>query len=227
MVQLRWLGHAAWEISSREGILLIDPFLSQNPASPIKPQDVAKCDAILVSHDHFDHMGDAVELSKRFNAPVVAVFETANKAEQAGAKALGANLGGTLALGRIKVTLVPALHSGTSNPSGFIVETEGVRVYHSGDTALSAEMQMIGAIFKPHVALLPIGGHYTMDYLQAAEAVRLLRPRVAIPMHYNTWPQISQDPQLFAQQVKRLRRATKVVVLRPGESYSYMAKSAA
>jgi L-ascorbate metabolism protein UlaG (beta-lactamase superfamily) len=222
VVTLRWLGHAAWEISFEKEVLLVDPFLSQNPLAPLKPEEVKKCDAILVSHDHFDHVGDSVELSKRFNAPVVAVFETASKAEQAGAKAMGCNVGGTVMVGSVKVTVVPAVHSGASNPSGFVIGGDGVRIYHAGDTALSQEMQVIGSFYKPHVALLPIGGYYTMDPEQAAEAVRLVRPRVVIPMHYNTWPPISQDPQRFVALVKKARKATKVVVLKPGETYTYV-----
>ncbi|MER3601560.1 MAG: metal-dependent hydrolase [Nitrososphaerota archaeon] len=221
MVELKWLGHAAWEISSKDGVLLIDPFLSGNPLAPFGPEAVQRCDGILVSHDHSDHFGDAPELAKKLGAPVVAMFETAAKAEQAGAKAIGANIGGTVTIAGFRVTLVPALHSGGSNPSGFIVETEGIRIYHAGDTGLSLEMQLIGQLYRPSIALLPIGGHYTMDPAQAAQAIRLLKPRVAIPMHYNTWPPISQDPKLFEELVRRAKARAKVIILKPGESYKY------
>ncbi|KSW11954.1 metal-dependent hydrolase [Pyrodictium occultum] len=229
MGYVRWLGHSAFELEIDGYRLLIDPWLT-NPMSPVGVKEYkGKIDLIIVTHDHADHLGDALELLKlNPDAKFAAVYELANYvAEQLGDRSgriIGANIGGPLKLPGIslKVMFFPATHScGRGTPTSVVVSGREATVFHAGDTGLFAEMQFIGELYRPDIALLPIGGHFTMDVYQAAKAVELLRPRVAIPMHYNTFPVIEADPQEFAKYVAERGLETKVVVLKPGEYYRF------
>ncbi len=216
-VNIKWLGHAAFEISDQKTTVLIDPWLT-NPLSPVKPENV-KPDYIVVTHDHSDHLGEAVEISKRTGAPIICVYELANHIIKSGGKAIGMNIGGPAVLNNeLKVYLTQAFHSSTyGSPTGAVIFMNGIRIYHAGDTGLFGDMRLIGEIYDPDVALLPIGGFFTMNAEQAAIAVQLIAPRYAIPMHYNTFDVIKQDPHLFEEAVKKLRPSTEVIILKPGE----------
>ncbi len=216
-IKIKWLGHAAFEISDQKTTVLIDPWLT-NPLSPVKPQEV-KPDYIIVTHDHSDHLGEAVEISKRTGAQIIGVFELANYISQNGGNSIGMNIGGPAVLkDGLTVYLTQAFHSSThGSPTGAVIFMNGLRIYHAGDTGLFGDMKLIGEVYNPDVALLPIGGFFTMNPEQAAIAVQLLSPRYAIPMHYNTFDVIKQDPQVFEEKVKKLRPSTEVLILKPGE----------
>jgi len=226
MGYLVYYGHSAFELNVSGRKVLIDPWLS-NPLSPVKPEAVIGVDYILVTHDHDDHLGDAVEIMKRNpKARLVATFELANYVGELikdEGRVIGGNMGGPIVLEPgLRVALVPANHTSSRGaPTGVVVMSDEGVVYHAGDTGITAEMALIGEIYRPDIALLPIGGHFTMDHNEAAKAVELLRPRVAIPMHYGTFPVLYGDPNEFARIVTSRGLPTKVVILRPGERFEF------
>ncbi len=222
-MKITWLGHAAFLLEGSKRVV-IDPFISGNPTAPVKPDDL-DVDLILVTHGHGDHVGDAVEISKRCKAPVVCIYELSVLLSRRGAETIGMNIGGTLKLDDVKVTMVKAVHSAdvveneivsAGDPAGFVVEMDGITVYHAGDTDVFMDMQLIGELYKPKVALLPIGDFYTMGIRGALKALELIRPEIAIPMHYNTFPPIRQNPEEFKEKAEKI--GVKVIVLNPGES---------
>ncbi|WP_457550500.1 metal-dependent hydrolase [Archaeoglobus sp.] len=221
-MKITWLGHACFLLEGTKKIV-IDPFLDGNPTAPLKPEEI-DVDLILVTHGHGDHLGDAESISKRCKAPIVAVYELAVYLANRGCETIGMNIGGTLDYEGVKVSMVNAVHSadvvgeGVSGGKavGYVVE-DGVSVYHAGDTDVFMDMQLIGEIYKPKVALLPIGGFYTMTPKTALKAIELLKPEVVVPMHYNTFPPIKQNPEDFKKEAEKL--GVKVVVLKPGESF--------
>ncbi|MEM0121136.1 MAG: metal-dependent hydrolase [Thermoprotei archaeon] len=225
MVKIRYLGHACFTISDRDKTVLIDPFLSNNPLAAQKPDSV-KTDLILVTHGHFDHSGDAVTISSRTSAPIYTTFELASRLEALGAKIVGGNHGGSNDFGFAKVKICWAVHSSSfgerldyaGNPCSFVIDIGGKSIYHAGDPDLFGDMKIIGERHKLDVALLPIGGFFTMDEDDATVAVEYLKPKFVIPMHYNTWPQIKADPLSFKRKVES-KTNTKCVVLKPGEEF--------
>ena len=167
-------------------------------------------------------MGDAVAISRRTGAPIVATYELAQRVAREGAKSVGMNIGGTVKFEGIEISMVPAFHTcEVGAPTGFVIRGEGKSVYHAGDTGLFYDMKVIGEVYRPTVALLPVGGHFTMDPDLAAIAVEYLRPKYAIPMHYNTFDIIKQDPARFAELVKERGLDTEVVILKPGEAFDF------
>ncbi len=229
MGYIKWFGHSAFEILLDGYRVLVDPWIS-NPKSPISVSEYKEhVDLIIVTHDHGDHTGDVVELMKRNkDARLVAVYELANSlAEKIGdsSRAIGANIGGPVKIEGVglKVMFFPATHSATfgGTPTSVLLQGKEASIYHAGDTGLTAEMQLIGELYTVDIALLPIGGHFTMDSYQAAKAAQLLRAKVAIPMHYDTFPVIQADPNEFAEYVKKMSPETKVVILRPGEKFEF------
>lgn len=224
-MKVTWLGHAAFLLEG-ENRVLVDPFLTGNPAAVKKPEEV-ECDIVCVTHAHADHYGDVEEVAKRNGAPIVGIFEVATRAQARGSKVIGMNIGGSTKVKNTRITMTNAIHSscfvgnGTieagGSPAGYIIDS-GSRVYHSGDTAVFGDMQLIGELYEPELALLPIGDFYTMGPMEAAKAVELLGVERAIPMHYNTFDVIQQDPGRFKDLVAK-RTDSAVVVLDPGESY--------
>ena len=229
MGYVRWLGHSAFELYIDGYRILVDPWL-ENPMSPVRVDEYRdNVDLIIVTHDHLDHTGNSVELMKlNPRAKLVAVYELANYlGEQLGQpdRVVGANIGGPVRIPGVdlKVMFFPATHSATRGgaPTSVLVSGREASVYHAGDTGLVAEMQLVGELYSIDIALLPIGGHFTMDALQAAKAAQMLRAKVAIPMHYNTFPVIQADPEEFVKHVAKLSPSTRVVVLKPGERYEF------
>ncbi|NJE49904.1 metal-dependent hydrolase [Thermococcus sp. 9N3] len=219
MVKVKFLGHAAFLIEGSKRIL-IDPFLTGNPQAAVKPEEV-EADLILVTHAHGDHIGDAVEIAKRTGAKIVAMYDIANYiSEQGNVEVIGMNYGPTEVDG-VGIVQVPAWHSSSDgkysigNPCGYIVKLDGKTIYHAGDTFVFLDMGLFSELYGPiDVALLPIGGHFTMGPKEAAKAVELLKPKKVVPMHYNTWPPISADPEEFK---KLVGDKAEVVILKPGE----------
>ncbi|MCS7123812.1 MAG: metal-dependent hydrolase [Candidatus Bathyarchaeota archaeon] len=223
MAKATWFGHAAFKIELAGKTVLIDPWLDGNPTSPIKASEIAKADIVYVTHDHGDHLGDAIVICKRTGASFVSTFELGNYAKENGVMdVVGLNIGGCVEVKSLKLHMVQAFHTSSKGaPTGVVVEGEGKTVYHAGDTGLFMDMKLIGQLYKPDLALLPIGGYYTMGALEAAEAVKLLKPKVVVPMHYKTFPVLAQSVDEFVEKVKKRAPRVKVVVLNPGESFEF------
>ena len=247
--EVLWLGHAAFRITSPSGkVVVIDPFLTKNPRTPPKYKDLkalGKVDLILATHGHPDHILDLGDLAKLTGATVVGVYELTNGLAALGvldaSKVLSINKGGTVApIGPgIKVHMVPADHSSSIDlvalrpdhtgsryltagaAVGYVIEFEnGYRIYHTGDTNVFADMALISHFFKPDLALVCIGGHFTMDPERAAYAVReLIRPKQVIPMHYGTFPAINRTPAEFKAALGET--PIKVLEIKPGEAVKF------
>ena len=222
MIEITYLGHSAIFIKTDAVRLVIDPFLEGNPKASMSPSNL-NVDVICVTHGHADHIGDTISIARRTGALVVAPFELAMYLEKKGCRVHPMHIGGRREFGWGKVKLTPALHGSavfegdkviyTGNPCGFILTLEGKNLYHAGDTGLSYEMELLGRLHPIDLAFLPIGDNFTMGPADAAEAVRLLNPRVVVPIHYNTWEVIEQDPEAFANQVMG---NTRVEIIKPG-----------
>lgn len=223
MARITWFGHSAFKIEVAGKIVLIDPWLDGNPSSPVRASEISRADVVYVTHDHGDHLGQAFEICKRTGAAFVATYELGNYAIENGVRnVFGLNIGGSIEFGGVKLYVVQAVHtSSRGEPTGVIVEGEGKRVYHAGDTGIFGDMHLIGEIYRPNLALLPIGGYYTMDAEAAAEAVRLIEPEAVIPMHYKTFPVLAQTADVFVEALKKKAPIVKVVVLKPGESHQF------
>ncbi len=220
-MKITYHGHSCFTLASGGKSVIIDPFLSGNPLADIGPDDV-KADAVLVTHGHADHLGDAVEIAKKNNAPIIAPFELVNYCISKGAMGHAMHIGGgaDFPFGRVKLTI--AHHGSTTdegpvgNPCGFIVIMDGKTVYHAGDTGLFYDMNLIGETNSIDCALLPIGDNFTMGPEDAARATKMLHPAVVIPMHYNTFDVIKQDPEVFKTALGG--EGPDVRILKPGES---------
>jgi len=225
--ELTWLGHASWLLKINGATLLIDPFLDESPTSPYKASQV-DADYILVSHGHFDHVADAASIANRTGATVLSNYEiTTWLAGKNGVQnTVGMNLGGgvNLPFGRVQLTL--AFHSSQlpdgsygGNPSGFLIQTQAATVYFACDTGLFGDMQLIGNR-GIDLAVLPIGDLFTMGPDDALEAVKLIRPKIVVPSHFNTWPPIAQDADKWAARVRK-ETETLPVVLHPGQTHTW------
>ena len=215
MLTFNYYGHACFQLDDGTYKLLFDPFLTGNPAATIKADEV-KADYILVTHAHSDHIGDAYDILQRCNATAIGIPEITDTVG-AEVKAINMNLGGTLNLPFGFVRMVPALHSaGIAGgvPCGYVVGIGGKVIYYAGDTALFSDMKLIGQRDKIDYAILPIGDHYTMGPEDAAKAVEMLDASNVIPVHYNTWDVIKQNPEKF----KSLVKTATVLIVNPGES---------
>ncbi len=226
---LTWLGHAAALITTAKGTtVLIDPFLTQNPAFPKNYKLPEKIDLILLTHAHFDHIADAVPIAKKHSSTVVAIFELANWVGSKGIeKTVGMNIGGTYHFEDLAITMVEAKHSSCiqdgdqvlygGDPAGFVIAVEGGPViYHSGDTSVFSDMQIIRDLYQPEVGFLPIGDHYTMGPKQAALALKFLGLKTVIPIHHSTFPILSGKPEHLAALTRDL--GVEIKALAPGES---------
>jgi L-ascorbate metabolism protein UlaG (beta-lactamase superfamily) len=224
MTDVRFLGHACFELSDGDTRVLIDPFLTGNPNAAVSADEVNPT-TILLTHGHADHLGDTVAIAKRTGAPVMAIVELANEVGSEGVEVFDPNLGGTVEFDWGWAKLVPAWHTsmtpkGTVNtPAGLLISFGGTIVYHLGDTCVFTDLQLVGKRHPIDVALMCIGGHYTMDRHEAIDAVQLIGATTVIPCHYNTFPPIETDAQAFKSDVET-STGSSVVVLEPGETHS-------
>ena len=223
-VRLIYHGHACFSIEGAGKTIWLDPFVTDNPLADIHLDDIKEADYILVSHGHGDHLGDAIAIAQQTGAMIISSHEIAVHCQEGGVEAHGLHTGGgyQFPLGRVKTTIA---HHGSSfpngsyagNPGGFLFDVEDRTIYFAADTGLFYDMKLLGEERTIDVALLPIGDNYTMGPDDALRAVQLLTPSLVIPMHYNTFDVIQQDPYAFAQRVKDSTEAD-CVVLSPGGS---------
>ena len=225
-LEIKYLGHSAFQFKVANKEILVDPFLSQSPwyegdLSEFNPAH------IFVTHAHSDHLGDAIELSKRTGATIHAVFELAMYCANKGAKVNPVNLGGRLEFDWGIVTFMPAAHSSVTADgvnggvaASIMFRFKDKRVYHAGDTALTADLKMIGDVYKPEIVLLPVGGHFTMGAKEAVLAAKWLNAKQVIPMHYNTFDAIKIDINDFRTLLES-ESMIKPVILKPGETISH------
>ncbi|MGB0036313.1 MAG: metal-dependent hydrolase [Candidatus Acidiferrales bacterium] len=228
--KLTWLGHSTFRITTPSGkVIVLDPWVQTNPACPEAVKKFDRIDAMLISHGHSDHCADAVSLSKQFKPQIVAIYEMCAWLQSKGvANTNSMNKGGTQKVGELEITMVHAFHSGGiedggkviygGEPCGYIIRLPGgFTVYHAGDTAVFGDMKIIGELYAPDLAMLPIGDLYTMGPREAALAIRLLNVRHVVPMHFDTFPVLTGRPEA-------LRAATQDVAgleihaLKPGET---------
>jgi L-ascorbate metabolism protein UlaG (beta-lactamase superfamily) len=223
-MDVRFLGHACFELSDGDTTLLIDPFLTGNPKATISADDAAAT-TILLTHGHGDHLGDTVAIAKRTGAPVVAIGELAGELGHEGVDVRDPNLGGSVKFDWGWVKLVPAWHTSTTpkgtvnTPAGLVISIGDTLVYHLGDTCLFSDLALVGKRQPIDIALMCIGGHYTMDRVDAVDAAELIGAKTVIPCHYNTFPPIEADAQAFKSDVESAT-GSNVVILDPGQSHS-------
>jgi L-ascorbate metabolism protein UlaG (beta-lactamase superfamily) len=229
-VTITYFGQSAFKfISPKNVIIYIDPFLSKNPRTPPEMKEVEKADIVLVTHGHFDHVGDTILISQKTNAKVISIYELGSYLTKKGAKnVVGMNKGGTYKSHGISFIMVPATHSSGviegdnifygGEAIGFVIRFEnGFTIYHAGDTGVFSDMKIIGELYKPELSLLPIGSHYTMGPMEAAYAAKLLGSKYVIPMHYGTSPALTGTVEEFLNWMKEVP-GTRVLVLKPGET---------
>jgi L-ascorbate metabolism protein UlaG (beta-lactamase superfamily) len=227
-VELTWLGHAAFRIESPGGKrIYVDPWLD-NPKCPEAEKQPDRVDLIALTHGHDDHVGATVELAQKFGCPVIAIVELRGWLSTKGLSeemTEAANKGGTVERDGVKVTLTDAKHSSSAfedgrflylgEPVGFVIELEnGTKLYFAGDTSVFGDMALIGRLYQPDVAVLPIGGHYTMDPQAAALALELLGTKRCVPCHYATFPLLAGTPD----ELRRLAPGVEILALEPGET---------
>jgi len=230
-VTITWWGHATFKLESGGKTVIIDPWITDNPKCPIEAEDITAADLVLVTHDHFDHVDvrDVITITQQTGATVVAMFEVAARLQADGLPTeyvlndgAGRNIGGAIEVEGISLVMTAAFHSAaTGSPAGYIIKFPGgATIYHAGDTGIFASMQLYAALYPMHVALLPMGGVFTMDAMEAAKSLKLLRPAVAMPMHYGTFPMLAQSADEFVNLAKKEAPRVEVIVLEPGESYT-------
>ncbi len=222
-MEIRFLGHAAFALSDGDTTVLIDPFLTGNPKAAASADEV-DATTILLTHGHADHIGDTVPIAKRTGATVLAIVELAGEIAEEGVDVRDPNLGGTVDFDWGWAKLVPAWHTSTTpkgtvnTPAGLLINFKDTIVYHLGDTSLFSDLQLVGKRNPIDVALMCIGGHYTMDRVDAVDAAGLVAAKTVIPCHYGTFPPIETDAGQFKTDVESAT-SSKVVVLEPGEAH--------
>lgn len=215
-MKIDWLGHAGLRLTGSK-VVFIDPFLSGNPAAAVSLASVGQADVVVVTHDHGDHLGDGYAICQNTGATFVSFYEIAEAAAAQGIKAEMMNVGGTVDVNGVVVSMVPAFHTGGLGGTavGVVVEMDGKKVYHAGDTGLTKEMELIGEMYTPDIAFLPIDGRFNMTPRLAAKAVELLGVAKAVPIHYDTFPAVKSSPEEFKELVGE---KSEIIILKPGES---------
>ncbi|MBF0481989.1 MAG: metal-dependent hydrolase [Desulfovibrionaceae bacterium] len=223
--ELTWHGHAAFELATGSATVLIDPFFDGNPGAVKTSASVAKADLVLVTHDHADHVGQALSICRATGAMLGAVVETVTKLASLGLpkeqalNGIGFNIGGTVRLGDVRVTMTQAVHSSESGvAAGYVLRlADGYTIYHAGDTGLFAGMELLGRLYSIDLALLPIGGVFTMCARQAAVACTLLHCRKVAPMHYGSFAALEQNADSFAGHLEDLGAGAELLLLEAGK----------
>ncbi|TQD24471.1 metal-dependent hydrolase [Methanolobus vulcani] len=220
-VTLTWIGHSCFRIDVNDTMVLVDPFITGNPSAKVKADELYP-DIIAVTHGHSDHLGDTVEIAKRTGCTVVCIHELSQYLKSRDITTEGMNIGGTVNIGNISFTMTDAKHSSSideagreidgGRAAGFVIKAGEKSIYHAGDTGLFGDMALISRLYSPEIALLPIGGRYTMGPEDAALAVEMLRPKTVVPMHYNTFEAIAQDSQYFINLVKTVSDAEVIIM---------------
>ncbi len=223
-LKLEYLGHSVLLIKTNGKNIIVDPFIKENPQCPISLGELPKIDYVLVTHGHSDHIGDTMEISKRDGATVISNFEICEYLESKGAKTHPMHIGGAFSFDFGSVKLTPAFHGSSIKegenvlyagmPSGFLIESNGKKIYHAGDTGLSVEMQLLKEEMLD-VAFLPIGGNFVMDVKDAIRATSFIMPKIVVPIHYNTWDIIKADAEEFKAKVEEMN--IKCTIMKPGE----------
>ena len=231
-VSITFLGHAGFKLVSPEGInFLIDPWIKDNPQAPVGSENLGPVDYILISHGHADHFGDTVEIANKTGATVISIHEISQYLTLKGfseEKNVGMNKGGTVIIEETRITMVHAIHSSsiteddqiiyTGEAAGFVIRFKnGFTVYYAGDTGLFGDMKLIGDIYKPDLAILPIGNHYVMGPEEAVWACEFVKPQYVIPMHFGTFPVFTGTPEKFKDLMKKMPEV-KIVIMNPGET---------
>jgi L-ascorbate metabolism protein UlaG (beta-lactamase superfamily) len=223
-MDVRFLGHACFALSDGDTTVLIDPFLTGNPKAAASADQV-DATTLLLTHGHGDHVGDTAAIAKRTGAPLLAITELSGEMSEEGIETIDCNLGGSHEFDWGWAKLVPAWHTSTTpkgtvnTPAGLLINFKDTLIYHLGDTALFSDLQLVGKRRPVDIALMCIGGHYTMDRFDAVDAAEFIGAKTVIPCHYNTFPPIETDAQAFKTDVESAT-ASQVVVLEPGETHS-------
>ena len=216
-MKIKYYGHAGVGIED-DLVLLIDPWLNDNPLATMKADDITKADYIIATHNHFDHVNDIPLIAKNTGATVVGIVETVEELAAKGCeKSIGCNIGGPVKLKGVELVFTNAFHSMSSNPSGVLVFYNNRTIYHAGDTGVFGDMKLIGEMYPLDLAFLPIGGHFTMGTREAQKAIQLLNAKKIVPIHYNTFDLIKQDVGESIVEESN----SELLILEPGQEITF------
>ena len=216
-MKIQYYGHAGVKIED-DLIILIDPWLNDNPTATMKAEEIGKADYIIATHNHSDHVDDIPLIARNTGATVVSILETAEDLASKGCeKTVGCNIGGTVKLDGLELIFTQAFHSMSSNPSGVIIFYNNKKIYHAGDTGVFGDMKLIGEMYPLDLAFLPVGGHFTMGIKEAQKAVQLLNAKKIVPIHYNTFDLI----KLVVDETLVKKSDSQLLILRPGEEITF------